>query len=305
MSAEGGAAMRVEVEPVDGGRLPTRWSPTGAADYISCGLKFWFGRVWGWREPTSQALLVGTIVHGVLEDLLAQPPGERRLALAIELLPERIKREFDDEPTAAGRVDPKSATDLAAASLQSYFQVEDPTTIEVLGLETEVDTTLRDIHFYGKIDRLATYDDVVRITDYKTGKASPAHMWDKYRQQYLYAAGLRMLGQLVDEIELLFLGGQARAVRRPVYKAAVDRAVLEFTGAVSGSANDFETLAWQTKPGPLCRFCAFSSACPDRTAGAPRPGTAASRKILVALGLEQRSRSGEPEVTPDDLLDES
>lgn len=297
--------MDVEVEAVPDGRLPQRWSPTGAGEYLNCALKFWFSRVWGWREPTSPALLVGTIVHGVLEELLALQPGERTQSTAMGLLPARLEREFEEEPTAAAQVDRKAAAELAAVSLHAYFLVEDPNTVEVLGLEGEVEATLREVPFYGKIDRLASYDDVLRITDYKTGKASPAHMWDKYRQQYLYVAGLRMLGTIVDEIELLFLGGQARSVRRPVYRAAIDRSLRDFTSAVDGSARDFDRATWSTSPGPLCRFCAFAPACPDKSPRAPRPGTAASSAILVAAGLEQRSRSAGAAPEREPVEDES
>jgi putative RecB family exonuclease len=283
--------VRVDVVELADGRLPTRWSPTAVGDYLSCNLKFWFGRVWGWREPTSQALIVGTIVHGVLEDVLALPPAERVLERAMALLPDRVAREFADEPTAAGRVDSVAATEFAAHSLNSYFLVEDPTRIDVLedGLERGVTADLGDVGFFGKVDRLAKAGDLIRLTDYKTGKASPNHMWDKFRQQYLYVAGLRVLGQSVDEIELLFLGGDSRAVRRPVYRAAVDRALAELQSAVDGATLDLAAKQWTASPGPLCRYCSFASACPDRRGDAPKPGTPKSEAILVNLGLERRS----------------
>ncbi len=301
--------MRVEVVEVPEGRLPVRWSPTAVGDYLSCQLKFWFGRVWGWREPTSQALLVGTIVHGVLEDLLALPAADRTLERAVAMLPDRVTREFADEPSAAGRVDPVKATELATFSLHAYFGVEDPREVQVLddGLERGVTTELGDVAFFGKVDRLAVAGEMIRLTDYKTGKASPNYMWDKYRQQYLYVAGLRMLGQQVDEIELLFLGGEARAVRRPVYAAAVNRALGELQAAVDGAASDFAAQNWNTSPGPLCRFCAFASACPEKRGSVPKPGSAASEAILVGLGLQRRSvrQSAAEPTLPDepDLLD--
>lgn len=283
--------MRVGVVETANGRLPGRWSPTAVGDYLSCQLKFWFGRVWGWHEPTSQALLVGTIVHGVLEDVLGHDADARTLELALALLPGRVSDEFAAEPSAQGRVDPKAATELAAMSLRAYFDLEDPAAVAVVpdGLEREVSTSIGEVAFYGKVDRLALDRELLRITDYKTGKASPGHMWDKFRQQYLYVAGLRVLGIPVDEIELLFLGGQARSVRRPVYPAAVDRALDDFRTAVEGSASDFGASAWESSTGPLCRFCAFAPACPDRTPGAPQPGSAASEAILVSLGLERRA----------------
>ena len=277
-----GEAVAVEA----GGRLPSMWSATAVAGYHACGLRFWFARVAGWREPDTAEQVAGRVVHGVLEDLYRRPADDRDPGLLPGLLDTRLAA----LPAAAG-VDPRQVSDLAIDRLRAFLVVEpDPARVDVLadGLERKVTATLSDVPFLGYVDRLGRCDVGTRITDYKTGGSHPDRLPGALRQQYLYAAALAENGEPVDEVELLHLGTDPRSVVRPVYPAATERALRDLGTAAAGAAAAFAAAVWPASPGPLCRTCPFRRCCPATGRGASRPGSPDCDNRLTAAGLHCR-----------------
>ena len=67
-------------------RLPEYVSPSQLSTFTKCPLQYWFASVAGWREPPSLAMVTCTLVHDVLEKLMALPAQERTPDTAWELL---------------------------------------------------------------------------------------------------------------------------------------------------------------------------------------------------------------------------
>ncbi len=278
--------------------LPDRpWSASAIEDFLGCPLRYWWRKVQGWQTPSTVPMVTGRAVHLALEHLLALPPTERLPDRAEEFLAEAIASELAE---AGPRIAEAEVTAGAEAAMAAYWQTESPSSIEVApdGLERTVEVPLRGLPFLGYIDRVAVVDTGLRVTDYKTGAPKPRYWWGYWRQQMLYAAALAALDQPVAEVELLYLK-QPRAVTRPVYPAAVGRALAELETAQEQRATMADANTWEARPGPLCRYCDFASACPSQRGRVPEPGTPASDELLIEAGLTRRHH----EPTAGDLLD--
>lgn len=277
------------------------WSATAIEQFLSCPLRYWWQRLERWETPSTAALVIGRAVHSALEHLLALPPQERLPERGDAYLAEALVAEL---ALVEGQgIDEAEVREGSARAMAAYWQTEEPARIEVAsdGLEREVRTDLAGLPFLGHIDRIAVADPGLRVTDYKTGAPKPKYWWSYWRQQLLYAAALDDTGESVAEIELLYLK-EPRAVTRPVYPAAIRRALADLESAHEQRDAMAVGGAWEARPGPLCRYCDFQPVCPAQRSNAPKPGSPESNAVLAERGLVQRV--SEP-VTPPagDLLD--
>lgn len=281
------------------------WSATAIEQFLGCPLRYWWQRIERWETPSTAALVIGRAVHEALEHLLALPPDERIPERADAFLAEALTSEL---ALVAGQgIDEVEVREGSARAMASYWDTESPADVEVApdGLEREVRTELAGLPFLGHIDRIAVAEPGLRVTDYKTGAPKPKYWWSYWRQQLLYAAALDDMGEPAAEIELLYLK-EPRAVTRPVYPAAVRRALADLERAHQQRDEMARAGAWEARPGPLCRYCDFQPVCPAQRSAAPKPGSPESDAVLRERGLTQRVT--EPAVRPAgsllDILDD-
>lgn len=279
------------------------WSATAIEQFLGCPLRYWWQRIERWETPSTAALVIGRSVHSALEHLLALPPEERLPERADAYLADAL---VDELALVEGQgIDETEVREGSARALAAYWATEEPATIEVArdGLEREVRTDLVGLPFLGHIDRIAVAEPGLRVTDYKTGAPKPRFWWSYWRQQLLYAAALEGSGEPVAEIELLYLK-DPRVVTRPVYPAAIRRALADLESAHAQREAMATGGAWEARPGPLCRYCDFQPVCPAQRSGAPKPGSADSDAVLRERGLVQRgSEVAAPTPPTGDLLD--
>lgn len=276
------------------------WSATAVEQFLGCPLRYWWQRIERWETPSTAALVIGRAVHEALEHLLALDAADRVPARADVYLAEALTSEL---ALVAGQgIDEVEVREGSARAMAAYWDTESPADIEVApdGLEREVRTDLAGLPFLGHIDRIAVTEPGLRVTDYKTGAPKPKYWWSYWRQQLLYAAALQDMGEPAAEIELLYLK-EPRAVTRPVYPAAVRRALTDLERAHEERDEMARAGAWEARPGPLCRYCDFQSVCPAQRSAAPKPGSPESDAVLRERGLTQRPR--DPAPGSDDLLE--
>lgn len=276
------------------------WSATAIEQFLSCPLRYWWQRIERWETPSTAALVIGRAVHAALERLLALDPDDRLPARADAYLAEALAAEL--AMVAGQGIDEAEVREGSARAMAAYWETEEPARVDVApdGLERQVRTELAGLPFLGHIDRIAVAEAGLRVTDYKTGAPKPKYWWSYWRQQLLYAAALEDMGEPAAEIELLYLK-EPRAVTRPVYPAAVRRALDDLESAHEQRDGMARGGAWEARPGPLCRYCDFQAACPAQRSAAPKPGTPESNAILVERGLTRRD--AEPPKVASDLLD--
>jgi len=276
-------AVKVVATPLP--RAP--WSATSIENFSGCPLRYWWSKVQRWQTPTTVPLLVGTAVHGALEELLALPTTDRTPVTGEPLLDQAVSTalaQVSDQP-----IDSAAVIEGARRAMGAYWDTEDPQSVDVApdGIEREVSADINGLAFRGYIDRVAVTDVGLRVTDYKTGAPKPKYWWSYWRQQLLYAKAMSECGEPVAEVELLFLTSP-RAVTRPVYPAAMQRAVDDLSRADDERATMSTDHRWEARTGPLCNWCDFRMACPAKRSRAPEPGTPESDEILRQNGLWQR-----------------
>ena len=284
---------QVPVKVLDIGKsLPLHVSPSQLSSFDRCNLAYWFSSVAGWREPTTLAQIIGTLVHNVLENLLKINQEKRTKEVAWNLLRENGEEIININSKWLKDEDITNLKDKSAESLKGYFDLEDPTkiVIDLDDLERPISAIFDSVKLYGRLDRM-TRDGLVKITDYKTSKKpAPQYLSDSLRQVMLYAAGLQENGIKVDEVELIYLPGRDR-VNRPTYKSALDRAVHHLVTNRKKMEKSLEKLTWNANPGTICKSCAFLKVCPAKNSTAPIPGSNESDEELKKLNLEKRERN--------------
>jgi putative RecB family exonuclease len=272
-------------------------SPSRAGDFMTCPLLYRFRVVDRIPEKPSPAAVRGTVVHQVLEDLFDLPSAERTVERAASMLPAAWEHVQSDEADLAAALfdSPEAAQEWLASAvplLETYFRLEDPTTLEPAERELRVETTLDDglvlRGFVDRLDRNAACD--TRVVDYKTGKAPGEGFEQKALfQMRFYALVLwRATGVVPRQLQLLYLGDEQALRYSPDVDEllATERKVRALWAAIERAHHTGE---WRPSPSRLCDWCDHKSRCPafggtppplPARAGAPeRAGTAAAEAI--------------------------
>jgi putative RecB family exonuclease len=257
--------------------LPSGLSPSKVSSFKECALRFKFSAIDRVPEPPAAHLAKGTLVHRALELLFCEAPADRTLARALAHL-ETARDEVLADPENEGLEldDPDEFMADSQALVRNYFQLEDPTTVNAIGLELRLDVELGSLKLRGIIDRLDLDDngDLV-VVDYKTGSAG-AERYDRSRlsgvQFYAFLCE-RLFGRRPARIQLLHL-------REPVSITAVptDQSIRGLTTRTQAIWSAVERACalddFRPRPGRLCDFCSFREWCPawgGDPAAAPKP----------------------------------
>ena len=275
--------------------LPPRWSPSSLNTFLKCPLSYWWQYAQGWKSAPNAAMEAGTLVHGVLEEVMSLPGPERtvdRARGAYTTLAADLAERLDP------RVDAEDLRVRAGTAMTSYFDLEDPTTVEVIpdGLEHRGEVEIGGVRITGSVDRIDYALGGVRVLDYKTGGAKPRYADAYWRQLLLYARMLADEGLDVAEISLMYLGEPARVLTRPVPPSAVARVCDDLTRAADDRNSYDEVSTWVARTSGLCSHCPFRGVCPAWSRSpVPVPGSAESTHLLERnRAVDRRLREPEP-----------
>ena len=289
--------MEIELETGSAVRTlapPHTLSPSSMGTFTSCPLAFRFSYLERLPEAPTPPACKGTLVHLALQHLMWRPAEERTIDTALEEL-QRARRELETDAEFAqlDLSDDDWAQFHADAEVlvRRYFEMEDPRTVRVLGVELRVSATTDDgVMIRGIIDRLELDDDgELVVTDYKTGSA-PNEGWEQKSMAGVHVYSLlceRMFGRRPARVQLLYLSTPEKIVTRATDQSlrgvelksnAVMRAIR-----VACTRHDFRPRA-----SALCAFCSFREFCPEFGG---EPGKAAP--VLLA---RQADREGRPQL---------
>ena len=171
-------------------------SPSRAGDFQNCPLLYRFRVIDRLPEPASPAMVRGTLVHAVLEDLFGEPAAGRTLERAVDLLPSEWEQLRQADPRTAELFSAEQAADETAwlAScidlLGTYFTMEDPRYLEPAAREERVTYEPEPgLAFGGIVDRIdVAPDGRIRVVDYKGGRSpGPAFEGKAMFQMKFYA----------------------------------------------------------------------------------------------------------------------
>lgn len=253
--------------------LPSSLSPSKVSSFTDCALSFRFSAIDRIPQPPTVATVKGTLVHSALEGLFDLPAAERTVDAAIECLataigalpddPEWRELDLDDAARAAFFAD-------ADLLVRRYFELEDPTLIDPLGLELQVEHTLHfddgsSVLLRGIIDRVERdADGALVITDYKTGRAPN----EGYQQSRLGGVNFysfvyeKIVGERPAKVQLLYLGTPAVVESTPTDQSthSLERRLVSIWSAIESACarDDF-----RPKKSKLCSWCSYQQWCPS------------------------------------------
>jgi putative RecB family exonuclease len=263
--------------PVDGVEVLGALSPSRAAEFRSCPLRYRLRTIDRLPEAPSPAAVRGTVVHRVLERLFDLPAPGRTPEAAAGLVQgswEEVLAGFPEAATMFGEQEPFDAW-LASCHdvLQRYFVLEDPRRIEPAHRELYVETLLDSrLLLRGVVDRIdVAPDGATRVVDYKTGRA-PGVGFEASAlfQMRFYALVLwRTTGRVPDLLRLVYLGTAETISYSPDEDdlLATERLLVALWQAIRLAR---ETGDWQPQKGYACTFCSYQALCPAY-GGTPPP----------------------------------
>ena len=253
-------------------KAPAYLSPSSITTYRDCPQKFKFSRIDGLKEPPSWATHIGTFVHEVLEHLYQLDASERTPDAVKQLAGERWKVSEWESAVNALTEKPGEIRDFkiqAFECMKNLWKVEDPQSVELMGMEHEVVSDIDGVTMKGYIDRFHIDDSgLVVIGDYKTGKIPNPRFKsedDKFFQLFSYALMLQESDQEeTSRVELLYLKDGVRhdVTVTPVKLAIARGTIVETKEAVDAACESGKFECNVTK---LCDWCFFKPQCPAHT----------------------------------------
>ena len=248
--------------------LPTSLSPSKVSTFKDCALAFRFSAIDKLPEPPSAPAVKGSLVHRALELLFVAKPHERTRELATECLarathefmsnPEFVGLELDDVATGEFLAD-------AAVMVDRYFQLEDPTAFDPIGIELMLSAKVGDLLLRGIIDRLdLDADGELIVTDYKTGRV-PSEKQEMSRlggvQFYAFLCE-RLFGRRPAKVQLIYLGANPQIIIATPTEQSINglekRVQAIWTAVERACAHE----DFRPKQSMLCNWCSFKEYCP-------------------------------------------
>jgi putative RecB family exonuclease len=248
--------------------LPTSLSPSKVSSFTDCALAFRFSAIDHLPEPPSVAATRGSLVHAALERLFVLPPEARTNERAHRCLAE-AREAFRTDPEFVGLALDEEADATfakeAAALVDKYFRLEDPTTITPIGIELKLEVELGGVRLRGIIDRLELdAEGELVVTDYKTGRA-PGERQEQQRLAGVAFYSLlceRLFGRRPARVQLLYLADPVAIISTPTDQSTrgVERKLSAVWTAVERAC---EREDFRPNPSRLCDWCGFKAYCPS------------------------------------------
>jgi putative RecB family exonuclease len=291
--------------------LPRSLSPSKVSSFCSCPLAFKFSVIDRIPEPSSPAMVKGTLVHRALERLFwHHDQGGRSEAVALTELDvawEEIQSDPEFQSLELPEQEAKEFLDDAAELVSRYFELEDPNAARAVGVELMLETDLNGMLLRGIIDRLDVDDsgDLV-VVDYKTGRA-PSEMREQGRLGAVQTYALlceRVLGRRPSRVRLLYL--RDRIAIEAVPSAQSTRGTgIRATAVWTAISRACESDDFRPHPSGLCRFCNFRHLCPAVGGNLELAALEARRQDPVPVSLEPPGFEGTARPSSEETSTES
>lgn len=245
---------------------PAHLSPSSIGTWQQCPLRFRYSRLDRIPEPSTQAQILGSFVHEVLEYLYMEPAEERTQATARRLSAKLWGEKWEKEVEVLSLTD----SELHKFRWQSWWCIEtlwameDPAKVELAGVEQKLEMKVGDAKLLGILDRYNHDEDGrVVISDYKTGKKPIQRYEGEKRFQLTVYADLvqSTFNEPVSAAELLYL---KEGIRWTIHPSEDD--VLKMREVVMNVWSEIQTScasgSFEARLSKLCNWCNYKSFCP-------------------------------------------
>lgn len=258
-----------ETTPNEPHRGKLALSPSRAADYRQCPLKYRLRSIDRITEPPTVAMVKGTLVHAVLEEMHGKERAERTFPGAVGRLRYQWGRMCQRDNEIGKIVPEDSLYDFLSDCrelLRSYFYMENPQGFDATACEKYVSTVLPNgVPVRGFIDRVdVAPTGEIRVVDYKTGKKpQPRYSHDAYFQMRFYAlVWWHLTGTIPDLLRLMYLKTRSTLDLQPT-RAELEYLELDIRQLWSAIEADGREGTFHPKRSALCKWCYFKNLCPE------------------------------------------
>ena len=245
---------------------PPHLSPSSLATFEQCPLKFKYNKIDLIPDKPGKEAMMGNFVHDVLENLYKLPNADRTIPAARKLAGE-IWQSTWEQPVAAlirSSAEIKKFRWSAWFCIENLWLVEDPTTVNPIGLESELNHSVGGVVLKGFIDRYTkSLSDGLTISDYKTGK-TPRADWlsDKFEQLRIYAVIMQDTQMFpVTDLELIYLKDGVR-FKEHLTEEATQTTIARITRIKSSIDERCVTGVFEPVKSRLCDWCSYKNICP-------------------------------------------
>jgi putative RecB family exonuclease len=269
--------------------LPSSLSPSKVAGFRDCALAFRFSAIDRLEEPPSPHAAKGTLVHRALERLFWHHHAGLRTPEVAQAELVAAWDDLSDTEEFAGLglgPDEERAFRADAASLvEGYLRLEDPDTVNAVGMELTLEAEIGGLLLRGIVDRLDVTDGgELVVVDYKTGRVPSANQEQQRLAGVQFYAFLceQVLGRRPAKVRLLYLREPVCIEAEPSDQTL--RGLRQRTTAVwSAIERACRDEDFRPRPSALCNWCAFKALCP---AFGGDPALAASWPLEASQGPE-------------------
>jgi putative RecB family exonuclease len=247
--------------------LPNSLSPSRLSDFQACPRRYQYASIERIPQPASYATAKGRFAHFVFEQLFLLPAEERTIERARGFIPAAVEAILTEDVRNDIAMDDEMMTRLLRETeriITTYFDMEDPTTVNSEGVELRLGVTINGAPLFGILDRLdRDVDGSLTIVDYKTG-GLPNRNFDTqtFANAELYAALCQVgLGEKPTKIRLMYVN-EGESIERNVSDVNVRARSQTAANAwekINRFYGDGEFPA--TPSVRACRFCSYKDLC--------------------------------------------
>lgn len=274
--------------------VPSSLSPSKVGTFKDCALAFRFTAIDRLAEAPTVPAMKGTLVHRALQGLFWNHERGERSAEAAHHEMATVWRDRHDDPEynelALDEDGERVLLSECNVLVDRYLTLEDPNTVNAVGMELSLEINLDGVLLRGIIDRLDVTDEgEFVVVDYKTGRV-PSETFEQSSMggvQFYALLCEELLGRRPSKVRLLYLRGPLSIEAQPTDQTV--RAFRQRTAAVwKAIERACEAEDFRPKPSPLCRWCSFQSLCPafggdpSQAASWKKPGLELARTPVVA-----------------------
>ncbi len=239
---------------------PLKMSFSQLDKHKQCGMRWKLNYVDGFYESAGIEAVQGSFVHQVFESMYSLPAEQRTLDFAESI----AELYLDDFWKEALEIDFKGAKDsfyeICLRKISNLWKFEDPTKVNVWGIEHEIKGVIEDVIFKGYADRIDNVtNDELMIVDYKSGAIKGTQYYaSKIIQIAIYACMLREQGLNVTRGRYIHLETGV------IDFYITDQMIKEAKAQIKRRSKDIikKLLSGEeftSNVGALCAWCTFST----------------------------------------------
>jgi len=219
-------------------------------------------------EPSGREALVGIFVHRTLELLMQHPPQQRTIQTAKTCARQawsEMEENQDFQLLELDEVSKRAFRWEGWQSVENYFLIEDPQTVDIVATEKWVQTDINGVPFRGIIDRLdRNRQDQIVVSDYKNGQIpKERYRASKWEQLAFYAAMIQNDMGVTPASGRLIFTAQGQILETRITKESINSVVNKASTTWENIQKDFFERGFKATPNPLCAWCQILPTCPE------------------------------------------